>query len=186
MAVYPAGKEFKIETEEGGVLLARAATCNACRRFYTPRPGRLFSEGDIYTLDFATDDAAYDDYLELLGRNADRVSNYHTNVYADGRRPDMEEDGEESLEDLCNALPELSDLEVKKLSARMEEGFYPEESVEKYEAKVHSRERERHDEGRSLPQREQAAEEPDKPVSYTHLNSPSAQDDPLHQGWASW
>lgn len=101
MAVYPAGKEFKIETEEGGVLLARAATCNACRRFYTPRPGRLFSEGDIYTLDFATDDAAYDDYLELLGRNADRVSNYHTNVYADGRRPDMEEDGEESLEDLC-------------------------------------------------------------------------------------
>ena len=33
MAVYPAGKEFKIETEEGGVLLARAATCNACRRF---------------------------------------------------------------------------------------------------------------------------------------------------------
>ena len=30
MAVYPAGKEFKIETEEGGVLLARAATCNAC------------------------------------------------------------------------------------------------------------------------------------------------------------
>lgn len=106
-----------------------------CRRFYTPRPGRLFSEGDIYTLDFATDDAAYDDYLELLGRNADRVSNYHTNVYADGRRPDMEEDGEESLEDLCNALPELSDLEVKKLSARMEEGFYPEESVEKYEAK---------------------------------------------------
>jgi len=51
---------------------------------------------------------------------------------------------------------------VKKLSARMEEGFYPEESVEKYEAKVHSRERERHDEGRSLPQREQAAEEPDK------------------------
>lgn len=162
MAVYPAGKEFKIETEEGGVLLARAATCNACRRFYTPRPGRLFSEGDIYTLDFATDDAAYDDYLELLGRNADRVSNYHTNVYADGRRPDMEEDGEESLEDLCNALPELSDLEVKKLSARMEEGFYPEESVEKYEAKVHSRERERHDEGRSLPQWEQAAEEPDK------------------------
>ena len=160
MAVYPAGKEFKIETEEGGVLLARAATCNACRRFYTPRPGRLFSEGDVYTLDFATDEAAYDDYLELLGRNADRVSNYHTNVYADGRRPDTEEDGEESLEDLCNALPELSDLEVKKLSARMEEGFYPEESVEKYEAKVHSREKERRGEGRSLPQREQAAEEP--------------------------
>ena len=48
MAVYPSGKEFKIETEEGGVLLARAATCNACRRFYTPRPGRLFSEA-IFT-----------------------------------------------------------------------------------------------------------------------------------------
>lgn len=122
----------------------------------------MFSEGDIYTLDFATDDAAYDDYLELLGRNADRVSNYHTNVYADGRRPDTEEDGEESLEDLCNALPELSDLEVKKLSARMEEGFYPEESVEKYEAKVHSRRESGTTRDALCPQREQAAEEPDK------------------------
>ena len=32
MAVYPAGKEFKIETEEGGVLLARAAVLHAASR----------------------------------------------------------------------------------------------------------------------------------------------------------
>ena len=175
MAVYPAGKEFRIETEEGGVLLARAATCNACRRFYTPRPGRLFSEGDIYTLDFATDEAAYDDYLELLGRNADRVSNYHTNVYVDGRRPDAEEDGEESLEDLCNALPELSDLEVKKLSARMEEGFYPEESVEKYEAKVHSQEEERRKAARTSTQRDHAPEEPAKQPGQQTPEEPAVQ-----------
>lgn len=127
MAVYPAGKEFKIETEEGGVLLARAATCNSCRRFYTPRPRQVDSRRAIFTRwILRSDDAAYDDYLELLGRNADRVSNYHTNVYADGRRPDTEEDGEESLEDLCNALPELSDLEGEKaVRSGWDEGFYP-------------------------------------------------------------
>ncbi len=36
---------------------------------------------------------------------------------------------------------------------------------------MHSRERERHDEGRSLPQREQAAEEPDNLTKNSHYNS---------------
>lgn len=139
MVVYPRGKEFRIETEEGGVILARAATCAECHSFYTPRPKRLFVEGDMYTMPFGDDEDAYEDYLELLGRNGDRVSNYRCNEYADGRKMQEEEAdavAEEPLEELCNYLPELSDMELRKIEARIEEGFYPEESIRKYEGKV--------------------------------------------------
>lgn len=136
MVVYPMGKEFRVETEEGGVLLARAAACSKCLRFYTPRPRRLFAEGDIYALDFEEDEAAYEDYLELLGRDGDRVSNYHTNEFVDGRAPEDEEDLEDELDELCANLSELSDVELRKLEARMEEGFYSDESIAKYEPRV--------------------------------------------------
>lgn len=136
MVVYPMGKEFRVETEEGGVLLARAAACSQCLRFYTPRPRRLFADGDIYTLDFEEDEAAYEDYLELLGRDGDRVSNYHTNEFADGRAPEDEEESGEELDELCTNLPALSDVELRKLEARMEEGFYSDESIAKYEPRV--------------------------------------------------
>ena len=131
MVVYPVGKEFRIETEEGGVLLARAATCEKCQCFYTPRPKKLFAEGDIYVMEFGEDTVAYEDYLELLGRDGDRVSNYHCNEYADGRRIEAD-DEEERLEELYTYLPELSDEELHKIEARMEEGFYAEESSGKY------------------------------------------------------
>lgn len=142
MVVYPMGKEFLVETEEGGVLLARAAACSRCLHFYTPRPRRLFADGDMYTLDFEEDEAAYEDYLELLGHGGDRVSNYHTNEFADGRAPEDEESGED-LDELCSNLPELTDLELRKLEARMEEGFYPEESIAKYEPRVQAYRKER-------------------------------------------
>ena len=48
MAVYPDGKEMRIDTEELGVYLARVYTCQNCNCFYTPRPERLLSEGLIY------------------------------------------------------------------------------------------------------------------------------------------
>lgn len=143
MVVYPMGKEFRIETEEGGVLLARAASCSQCLRFYTPRPRRLFADGDIYALDFEEDEAAYEDYLELLGRDGDRVSNYHTNEFADGRAPEDEEELEEELDELCANLPELSDVELRKLEARMEEGFYPDTSIAKYEPSVQAQRKRR-------------------------------------------
>lgn len=136
MVVYPMGKEFGIETEEGKVLLARAATCNECLIFYTPRPRKLFAEGDIYTLDFEEDTAAYEDYLELLGKDGERVSNYHTNEFADGRAPEEPEEAEEALDELCKSLPELPDREIQKLAARMEEGYYSDESIEKYGPRV--------------------------------------------------
>lgn len=135
MVVYPEGKEFRIETEEGGVLLARAATCAKCQCFFTPRPKKLFAEGDIYVMDFGEDTVAYEDYMELLGRDGDRVSNCHCNEYADGRDCG-EENEEESLEELSVYFPELSEEELHKIEARMEEGFYPDESILKYEHAV--------------------------------------------------
>lgn len=132
MVVYPEGKEFRIETEEGGVLLARAATCAQCQCFFTPRPKMLFAEGDIYVMEFGEDTVAYEDYMELLGRDGDRVSNCHCNEYADGRGGEAGNE-EESLEELYTYLPELSEDELHKIEARMEEGFYPDESILKYE-----------------------------------------------------
>ena len=141
MVVYPMGKEFRIETEEGGVICARIATCRECGCFYTPRPGKLLVEGDVYSIEFGEDADAYEDYLELLGRNGDRISNYRCNMFADGRH--IEEEEEETLEELAQNLPELSDIELKKLKARMEEGFYPDTSIERVEERVREQSRKR-------------------------------------------
>lgn len=144
MVVYPSGSEFRIETEEGAVLLARAAACDCCNSFYTPRPRKLFAEGDIYVMEFGEDRRAYEDYLELLGQNGARVSNSNCNEFVDKSR--YAESGEEdakSLDELVEKLPELPDIEVQKLMARMEEGFYPEESRGRVERQVRAQERER-------------------------------------------
>ena len=136
MVVYPEGKEFRIETEEGGVLLARAATCAKCRSFFTPRPKKLFADGDAYVMDFEEDEAAYEDYLELLGGTGRRVSNSHCNEYEDGREVADAYGEEDEADELSAHLPELSEEELNKLSARMEEGFYPDERVKKMEQDV--------------------------------------------------
>ena len=145
MVVYPAGREFKIETEEGAVLLARAATCDKCNSFYTPRPRRLFAEGEIYSLKFGADERAYDDYLELLGRDGERVSNSNCNEFVDKSKYGKMQDEEapKSLEEMVETLPELPDLEIQKLMARMEEGFYPEASRKRYEGRVKAQEQSR-------------------------------------------
>ena len=139
MVVYPEGKEFRIETEEGGVLLARAATCAKCRSFFTPRPKKLFADGDAYVMDFEEDEAAYEDYLELLGGTGRRVSNSHCNEYEDGREVADAYGKEDEADELSAHLPELSEEELNKLSARMEEGFYPDERVKKMEQDVKKR-----------------------------------------------
>ena len=79
MIMYPKGKEFRIETPEGVVLLAKACTCAACHRFYTPRPWKLLGDGDIYLMDFEEDKKAYEDYLELMGRNGEHEANSRYN-----------------------------------------------------------------------------------------------------------
>lgn len=72
MVVFPSGKEYVIDTEEGKVYIARAYTCDNCKTFYTPSPDRLLKEGDIYILDFDNDEYAARDYALLLGRKGAR------------------------------------------------------------------------------------------------------------------
>lgn len=155
MVVYPHGKEFRIETEEGGVLLARVTACDSCHIFYTPRPKKLLIEGDIYAMDFGEDKDAYEDYLELLGRDGAKVSNYHCNEYVDKRKQVEDTDQEETLEELCGHLPELSEMELRKIEARIEEGFYPDESAKKYEERIK----------RQSAQRKQLREQGEEPES---------------------
>lgn len=81
MANYPVGKELLIETEEARVFMARSYACNSCNEFFTPRPGKLLQEGDIYSLKFEEDRMAFEDYLGLLGEKAERTINSKFNEY---------------------------------------------------------------------------------------------------------
>ncbi len=140
MAVYPEDREFCIGTDEGAVLLARAVTCGVCNCFYAARPKRLLPDGDVYVMRFGDDRKAYEDYLELLGTDARKVSNCRYNRYADEDHSEEEtaEAGEKELENLCRNLEERSDEELLYLTDRMEEGFYRPESVRRYENRVKS------------------------------------------------
>lgn len=138
MVVYPMDQELKIETEEGAVLLARACACDRCNSFYTPRPRKLLAEGDVYTMQFGDDRKAYEDYLELLGRTGERISNYRCNEFAD-KRAENPEKPEESLEEVCENLEDYSEEELGQIVERIEEGFYPDMSIQKYEKRVRER-----------------------------------------------
>ena len=129
MIMYPLGKEFRIETPEGAVLLAKACTCVKCHRFYTPHPWKLLGDGDIYLMDFEDDEKAYEDYLELMGRNGEHEANSRYNEYEDGRKPAGVEDEQQPLEKLCEDLPEYSDADFEELLNKIEEGFFPESSI---------------------------------------------------------
>lgn len=129
MIMYQLGKEFRIETPEGAVLLAKACTCVKCHRFYTPRPWKLLGDGDIYLMDFEDDEKAYEDYLELMGRNGEHETNSRYNEYEDGRKPAGVEDEQQPLEKLCEDLPEYSDADFEELLNKIEEGFFPESSI---------------------------------------------------------
>ena len=91
MAVYPMDKELLIETEEARVFMARVYTCNTCNLFYTPRPGKLIQEGDVYGLKFDEDRVAYEDYLWILGKRAQKTVNSKFNEYEYERRKEKTE-----------------------------------------------------------------------------------------------
>lgn len=93
MGVYPPGKEMLIDTDEGRVFMARAYACNTCNKFYTPCPKKLIQEGDVYGLKFDEDRTAFEDYLDILGRGAERTSNSHFNEFeSDRNRPKNKDD----------------------------------------------------------------------------------------------
>lgn len=136
--IYPVGREFVIDTKEGMVRLARAYTCSACCSFYTPRPERLLIDGDCYLMDFMGDEAAYEDYQELLGKNGDKVSNYKYNEYVN-KRPSVGKSAVKKQPELLDLpelkrvmeeIGELAERDFEELFARVEEGFYPKETAE--------------------------------------------------------
>lgn len=155
MAVYPEGKEIRIDTEEKGVYLARVYTCENCNCFYTPRPERLIAEGFVYEMAFGDDVRAYEDYMELLGRNAQRTANFKYNEYEAVRNlrlqreakgnegvkdgPDYlhsAQDALKQMEDFAGNLQGLSDDVFRRFAHRIEEGFYPDAAVAKHEKKI--------------------------------------------------
>lgn len=161
MVVYPVGKEQKIETEEGGVYLARAYACDTCNCFYTPRPERLIQEGSIYEMTFAGDRAAYEDYLELLGEKGERTSNYNYNEYAavhnrkkqaghqvlksdsENERFENADEAWGQMEALCRRLRDMPEQELSRFLARIEDGFYPDSLLEQYEPQIAKQMKER-------------------------------------------
>ena len=144
MAVYPEGREFQIETEEGAVRIARVYSCKKCCCMYTPRPKRLLVDGDVYKMDFERDEAAYEDYQELLGRTAGRNVNTKYNEYVDKKMAmEMEradasslQDEEQEITELIEHLPEVSEQEMFHTLRKMEEGFYSDEGVRRLEQAI--------------------------------------------------
>ncbi|ROR31582.1 hypothetical protein EDD66_101199 [Mobilisporobacter senegalensis] len=135
MVVYPVGKEFRIETDELPVYMARAYTCNTCNHFYTPKPHKLLMEGDVYHLIFEDDKVAYEDYLELLGRWGERTANSNFNLYESEYNKKQEEEPEE-LEKISNELESMTEEKLAELQDKMDSGFYPLLSVERYHNKI--------------------------------------------------
>lgn len=148
LAVYPEGREFQIETEEGAVRIARVYSCKKCCCMYTPRPKRLLVDGDVYKMDFERDETAYEDYQELLGRTAGRNVNTKYNEYVDkkmameteGTDPSTAQDEEQEITELIGHLPELSELELFRTMRKMEEGFYSDEGVRRLERAIRGEE----------------------------------------------
>lgn len=119
MVVYPPEKEPSIETEDGGVYLARAYTCTHCNCFYTPYPEKLLAEGDVYFLDFDADAKAYEDYLELLGNRGEHISNYNFNQFVNAKKQNAEQTRDKEdmydMEDAENAedIDDIKDMRQK-------------------------------------------------------------------------
>lgn len=156
--VYPVGKEFVIDTDEGRVRIARAYTCGKCYSFYTPRPRRLLVDGDSYIMDFKGDKAAYQDYQELLGKNGDKVSNPNYNSYVDraqvnavggvdgkvqtgfGKEVQKQEIPDEwvlaEFHEMLEEIDELPKREFEQFFAKVAEGFFPEKAVEAVETEL--------------------------------------------------
>lgn len=123
MVVYPVDQEYLVETQEGKVYLARAYACDHCNCFFTPRPGKLLGEGDIYMLDFEDDRNAYEDYQELIGSKGDKTTNYKFNEYEWERNQKKDADKAENQEEL-EQIDEMTDEELEKLEEKMDAGFY--------------------------------------------------------------
>ncbi len=143
MAVFPPRHEVKIETNdnvEKNVYIARTFSCKGCFSFFTPRPQKLLVEGDVYELSIENDRDAYEDYVELIGKDATNASNSEFNEYESLYRlkrssKEYEEDTPD-LNQICDNFDDLTDEEIAKVKNMMEDGFYPKSDLKKFYEKI--------------------------------------------------
>lgn len=135
MSVYPNGREFAIDTEEGKVYMARVYMCPSCCRFYTPRPWKLLSDGEVYILDFDNDEKAAEDYKKLIGRKGRKTSNSNFNMY-ETEYTDRVRGGNKSLAKICSRIKDLADEDLESLLRQMDEGFFSDNEIERFLAYI--------------------------------------------------
>lgn len=135
MSVYPNGKEFAIDTEDGKVYMARVYMCPSCCRFYTPRPKKLLSDGEVYILDLDNDTRAADDYKKLIGRKGRKTSNSNFNMY-ETEYMDRARGGNRSLAKICSKIKDLTDEDLERLLRQMDEGFFSDNEIERFLAYI--------------------------------------------------
>lgn len=135
MSVYPNGKEFTIDTEEGKVYIARVYMCPSCCSFYTPRPKKLLSDNEVYILDFDNDAKAAEDYKKLIGHKGRKVSNSNFNMY-EAEYMNRAQGGNRSLAKICSKIKDLTDEDLESLLRQMDEGFFSDNEIERFLAYI--------------------------------------------------
>lgn len=131
MIVFPEGKEYLIDTDDGKVYLARAYSCPECNRFFTPRPDKLLKEGEVYCLEFEDDEGAAGDYRVLLGEHGAKTANCNFNMYEADYRSGIH-NKRKNLTDICRHLELLTDEEIQEILSKMDEGFFSERDRERF------------------------------------------------------
>lgn len=135
MLVFPERKEYRIDTDDGKIYLARVYACPSCNCFYTPRPDRLLKEGDVYYLEFEDDEKAAKDYRSLLGERGAKTSNCNFNMYESDYAVRMQK-RPKHLAEICRHLELLSEEEMQEILSKIDDGFFSDKEKERFLAVI--------------------------------------------------
>ena len=136
MCVYPPGREQKVETTYRPMYMARVVTCPKCNRFLTPQPDMLLQEGKIYELEFDDDKNAYEDYRQLLGEHAQRVSNCNFNKYESEYDKKSAATKPKSIGEAARHMDTMSLDELIQLRDMIDSGFFLAGDIADYYNKI--------------------------------------------------
>lgn len=143
MCVFPPGHEYRIETQMDAVYLARTYACAGCNSFFTPKPYKNFSEGDLFTLCFESDQIAFEEYIDLLGSKSTIKRNSNFNMYENDYLHKDEQTKEQDWNDIKNEFDNnmkiMQSLPVEKINQSidlLEGGFFEESDVKKFKQKL--------------------------------------------------
>ncbi len=128
MTNFPDNNEMIIDTEKGHIVLARMYTCHTCKSFFTPTPGKLLAEGEVFSIEFDDDEVAYKDYLEHLGNKGCKTPTYRLNEYVADIKDKTEQDNsnnkdEEIMDEVDESISDHANIkDKKKMNKRKEKG----------------------------------------------------------------